>query len=255
MPFTKNLTAALTIALTFNFAVSSDAAFSASGDENCLVLKQRDYKLGGFTVYLGEKRARVDCMNGKCTIIATAPTWDVVVYNKDKQYFPISRKDWHATGLKGMARSMKEFFDPKRYAITKVKFLGHDSIQTTRSVGFGRDSFDLAFRVNAKRAKQQGRRKVTYVGSSDFKFSNEVADFVEGFYLTPPRARVLLSTVSAIGDEKVATFVTYSIEKKRCRENLFKVPSGLKKVYSVSAVATGRDMEGVLLEVLGDDHP
>lgn len=245
----------LTLALTLNGENLASEANAADSELNCTVLKQRDYKLGAFTVYLGEKHARVDCMNGKCTIIATAPTWNVVVFNKDKQYFPINRRDWHATGLKGMARSMREFFDPTNHSLTRVKFLGRNAIQTSRSVGFARDSFDLAFRVNNKRTKQAGKRHVTYVGSSDFNFSKDIAEFVEGFYLMPPNARVLLSTVSEIGGEKVSAFVTYSIEKKKCPESLFKIPSGLKKVYSVSAVATGRDMEGVLLEVLGDDHP
>jgi hypothetical protein len=251
MLFTRLLTPALLLALTFNVA-----AFAAGSDETCTVLKQRDYKLGAFTVYLGEKRARVDCMNGKCTIVAAAPTWDVVLFNKDKQYFLVDRKSWREAGLKNMTRSIRELFDPRHHTLTKVKCLGRDSIKTSRIVrNYKRDSLDIAFRSKPNQKKINGGRTVTYTASSDFKFNKAIADFVEGFYLTLPSARVLLSTVTEIDGDKSASFVTYSIEKKSYPESFFAIPGGLKKVYSISAVATGQDVEGVLLEVLGDDHP
>jgi len=249
----RSLMKVLTVLLAvFLFSTS---AIAAGGDENCIVLRQRDYKLGAFTVYLGDKHARIDCMNGKCTIITAAPSWNVIVFNKDKQFFPVDRKSWHQTGLKGMTRSIVEFFNPKIHTLTKVKFLGRDSIKTSRTVrSFKRDSFDIAFRSKPS-LKTPGGRTITYIASSDFKFNKDIADFAQGFYLTTPEARVLLSTEAEMNGEKTSNFITYSIEKQKCPESFFKVPDGLKKVYSISAVATGRDMEGVLLEVLGDDHP
>ncbi len=237
--------------------LSITAASAASTDENCLVLRQHDYKLGEFTIYLGDKHVRVNCMNGKCSVIAAAPDWNVVVFNKDKQYFPVDRISWHETGLKGITRSIREFFDVKRHPPVKVKFLGHDAIQSSRTVRTKyADSFDIAFRSDPKRNQNAGAgRKVTYIASSDFKLNKDVAAFVEGFYLTEPHARVLLSTVSESSGETTSGFNTHAIEQKKYPVSFFKVPAGLKKAYSISAVAAGLDMEGVLMEVVGGDHP
>ncbi len=248
---------AITLLLTITVLLPINSTLAASTEENCLVLRQHDYKLGEFTVYLGEKHVRVNCMNGKCSVIAAAPDWNVVVFNKDKQFFPVDRAAWHETGLKGITRSIREFYDVKKHPPVKVKFLGHDAIQTSRTLRTKHtDSFDIAFRSKPKRNPNAGGgRKVTYIASSDFKLNKDVAAFVEGFYLTAPHARVLLSTVSESSGDTTSGFNTHAIEQKKFPLSFFKVPSGLKKAYSISAVAAGLDVEGVLMEVVGGDHP
>ncbi len=231
-------------------------ALAADTEENCIVLRQHDYKLGEVTIYLGDKHVRVNCMNGKCSIVAAAPDWNVVVFNKDKQYVAVDRADWHESGLKGVTRSIRQFFDIKKQTLVKINHMGHASIQSSRSVrGKLADSFDIAFRSNPKRNLTAAKRKVTYIASSDFRLNKEIAEFVEGFYLTAQNARVLLSTISESAGDKTSSFNTHSIEQKKFPTSFFKVPGGLKKAYSISAVAAGLDVEGVLMEVVGGDHP
>ncbi len=55
--------------------------------------------------------------------------------------------------------------------------------------------------------------------------------------------------------ETTSGFNTHAIESKKVPVSFFKVPAGLKKAYSISAVAAGLDVEGVLMEVVGGDHP
>lgn len=245
------------IAAAVTALIPINSALAAGTEEDCIVLRQHDYKLGEFTIYLGNKHVRVNCMNGKCSVIASAPDWNVVVFNKDKQYFPVDRASWHKTGLKGITRSIREFFDVKIHPPVKVKFLGREAIQSSRVVRTkSADSFDIAFRSKPKRNPNAGSgRKVTYIASSDFKLNKDVAAFVEGFYLTAPHARVLLSTVSESSGETTSGFNTHAIEHKKFPMSFFKVPGGLKKAYSISAVAAGLDLEGVLMEVVGNDHP
>ncbi len=245
-------------AVFFSVAILLKPASAALKGETCTVLRQYDYKLGEIVVCLGESHARVDCMNGRCTIVASAPDWKVTVFNKDKQYLSSDSKRWREFGLEGISKSRRMIFDGKLVPLSKVKFLGLNAVQVNRVLNSEpSEGFDIAFQT--KKRKQPTTklysRISTDTASSDLKFNPKINDFVEGLYLTPPNARVFLSAVSTEQGEKRTTFGTHSIKKETFPIEYFQVPSGLKKAYSYSTVIAGREVEGVLMEVLGDERP
>lgn len=245
-------------AVLFSVALLFKPASATLKGETCTVLRQYDYKLGEIVVCLGERHARVDCMNGRCTIVASAPDWKVTVFNKDKQYLSSDSKRWREFGLEGISKSRRMIFDGKQMPLSKVKFLGLNAVQVKRVLNSElSEGFDIAFQT--KKRKQPATKFYSRISidtaSSDFKFNAKINEFVEGLYLTPPSARVFLSAVSIEQGMKKSTFGTHSIRKETFPIEYFQVPSGLKKAYSYSTVIAGREVEGVLMEVLGDERP
>ncbi|MCA0315200.1 MAG: hypothetical protein LCH63_15400 [Candidatus Melainabacteria bacterium] len=229
-----------------------------SGDE-CIVIKQRDFKVGDMTVYLSPERARVDAMSGRCTICASAPDWRVTVFNKSGQYYMVERSAWKAKGLHGLTRSKRESFDFKDGKPVKIKYLNLQCFQVSRSSrGTEPSTVDVAFRSEKSKVSRDAKPiscVTTYIATSDLPLSQGAADFVEGLYLTVPQARVfLLSETKGPGFLRKG-FVTENITKAKLPPSFFAVPTGLRKAYSLAAVATGSDMEDILLDVTGGRHP
>lgn len=244
------------IAFFLAFSLLAGAAFAEGKNENCTVLRQYDYKLGEIVVCLGERHARVDCMNGRCTIIAAAPDWRVTVFNKDKQFISSDRKRWHEFGIEGVAKSRRWLFENTRLPMSRVKFLGRNSLQVKRVLyGDLAEGFDIAFQTKKKRAEKSISRTGTETASSDFNFNANINEFVEGLYLTPSKARVFLSSVSVEPGITRTTFGTHSIRRETLPIEYFRIPAGLKPAYSYSTVIAGREVEGVLMEVLGGESP
>ncbi|MBX9949709.1 MAG: hypothetical protein K2Y39_11135 [Candidatus Obscuribacterales bacterium] len=245
------------IALLSAISLVASAAFAEGKSETCTVLRQYDYKLGEIVVCLGERHARVDCMNGRCTIIAAAPDWRVTVFNKDKQFISADRKRWHEFGIEGVAKSRRWLFENTRLPMSRVKFLGRNSVQVSRVLyGDLAEGFDIAFQSKKKKqAEKSMSRTATETASSDFAFNTNINEFVEGLYLTPSKARVFLSSVSAEPGITRTTFGTHSIRRETFPIDYFRIPAGLKPAYSYSTVIAGREVEGVLMEVLGGESP
>lgn len=245
------------IAFAIAFSLVACAAFAEAKNETCTVLRQYDYKLGEIVVCLGERHARVDCMNGKCTIIAAAPDWKVTVFNKDKQFVSSDRKRWHEFGIEGVAKSRRWLFENTKLPTSRVKFLGRNSVQVSRVLhGELAEGFDIAFQTKKKKGAEKAvSRRGTETASSDFNFNTDINEFVEGLYLTPSKARVFLSSVSAEPGITRTTFGTHSIRTETFPIDYFRIPAGLKPAYSFSTVIAGREFEGVLMEVLGGESP
>ncbi|MBX9942032.1 MAG: hypothetical protein K2Y32_22395 [Candidatus Obscuribacterales bacterium] len=230
----------------------------AGAEEECLVLRQQDVKVGKLCVYLGRDHVRVDAMNDSCTIVAQSPSWNVVAYNRDGQYFKIDRMLWHEKGMGDLVRSKRIFFDFKSGEPEKTVFLGHSAWKVSRpSLGGFSSSVDIAFRTKEGRGELPSalsRCKTTYVASSDFKLTKPVCEFVEGLYLTQPQARVYLSAILTGPGVGRVDFKTMAIEHRRVPVKFFAVPGGLKPAYSLSAVATGSAVEQILIDAAGGDE-
>lgn len=242
--------------IVFVLALSlvASAAFAEGKSETCTVLRQYDYKLGEIVVCLGERHARVDCMNGRCTIIAAAPDWKVTVFNKDNQFISSDRKRWREFGIEGVAKSRRWMFENTKLPLSRVKLLGLSSVQVNRVVyGEFADGFDIAFQTKKRRTTKSISRTNTEIASSDFNFNANINEFVEGLYLTPPNARVFLRSVTDESGAKRTTFGTHSISRETLPIDYFRIPAGLKPAYSFSTVIAGREVEGVLMEVLGGE--
>ncbi|MBX9942031.1 MAG: hypothetical protein K2Y32_22390 [Candidatus Obscuribacterales bacterium] len=234
-------------------------SLKSSLDEECIVIKQRDFKVGDMTVYLTPERVRVDAMSGRCTICASAPDWRVTAYNKSGQYYTVERSAWKARGLQGLTRSKRESFDFKDGQPVKIKYMNLQCFQVSRSSrGAELSTVDVAFRSEKSKVSRDAKPiacVATYIATSDLPLSKGAAEFVEGLYLTVPQARVFLSSETKGPGFSRKSFVTESITRVKLPPSYFSVPTGLRKAYSLAAVATGSDMEDILLEVTGGRHP
>lgn len=227
---------------------------SAAETEDCVLLKQLDCNAGDVSLFLGAKNVRVDAMNGRCHIVAGAPKWEVVIYNNDGKMYSMPLSEWRVKGLGIASKSRRDEFVNGKVKLIPVTYMGKKCISVTRSaVAIHGPNIDLAYQVRTTRAESPDPAgDVTYTASNDFQFTKPVNDFVEGFYLTSPVARVLLRTeVNTRTKRHVFNFKTLSIGHEKLPLSQFVVPKGLTRAYSTAAVATGSDLEDILLESSG----
>lgn len=247
----KILACLLTLSLGLIVAVGVANHVQAASKERCLVIQQMDAKVGKMTLYIGRDHARIDCMNDHCTIVAAAPNWDVTLFNKDKYAVYFKSAQWQAQGLDNVVASKRHIFND--YKHTKIKYLGKSAIKVVRQLDpTYADSSETLYR--GKVAKGKGiTASSTYIGSSDFAFTPGAASFVEGFYLSPSYARVMLKAYTPSTSGERVQLDTKSISTKDLDDKFFAVPPGLKKAHSITAVIAGEDINGLLLEIT-EDH-
>jgi hypothetical protein len=238
------------------YAVETDAVGSNKKTAkekliDCLVLEQYDEKVGKLRVILAKDRARVDAMNGQVTVLTEAPAWNVFVFNRDKQYYNVSRDDWYAKGIETLVKSRRKLFLDKTNPPKPVIFMGKPSLQVTRQGIAGGDYIESMYQNRQK--KVISVVKVTYTATNHLGLSKGASAFCQGLYLTTPSAPVLLDTKS-VGAGKLPTklLVTNSIEHKMLPLSFFSAPkSKMTPGASLSAVVTGKGIEEMLLNFSG----
>ena len=94
----------------------------------------------------------------------------------------------------------------------------------------------------------------TFIASSDFPLNADVAGFVEGFYLTNSDARIMLSSELDCNQHVSREFETKSIGYENVPLSRFVIPKGLKKAFTLMAVATGNDIESIMLDASEAKH-
>lgn len=247
----KNLAWLFTLSLSIIAPLGVANQVQAANKERCIVIQQMDAKVGKMTLYIGPNHARIDCMNDHCTIVAAAPKWNVTVFNKDKYAAYFKSAQWQARGLENVVASKRHIFND--YKHTKIKYLGKSAIKVVRQLDpTYSDGSETIYR--AKIAKGKGiTASSTYIGSSDFAFAPGAASFVEGFYLSPSYARVILKAYTPSVSGESIQLDTKSISTKDLDDSFFAVPPGLKKAHSITAVIAGEDINGLLLDIT-EDH-
>ncbi len=247
------------------FAPAAETAEKQVASERCLVLEQQDWSVGKMTLYLGERHLRVDGMNGRCIFLASAPGWHVTVYNTDRQVFTATRLAWREKGMEGIEPTHRGLFDFSHKVPRPVSYLGKSAYAVTllnrghkaadRPGSTAGGAFELMYQPNNRaKAVTASISKRTYIASSDFSLNDGVAGFVEGFYLTNPQARVLLYKDVTIDHIIRREFETRSIAYRTIPLTFFAIPKGLKAAHSLTAVATGSDIESIMLDASESRH-
>jgi len=255
----------ITTILAACFAPASEAADKQHAWERCLVLEQQDWSVGKMTLYLGERHLRVDGMNGRCIFVASAPGWDVTVYNRDRQFFTMNSQLWRENGMKGIETTHRGLFDFNHKVPRPVSYLGKSAYAVStkhraprvagRPSATAGGAFELLYQPNNRsKAIAASTSKRTYIASSDFSLKDGVARFVEGFYLTNPQARILLYKDVTFDQSTRPEFETRSIAYRNIPLTFFAIPKGLKAAHSLTAVATGSDIESIMLDASESRH-
>lgn len=248
----------LSIVLTAPSCVAADRASllrsKASNQVDCLVLKQRDEKIGQLTVYLSKDFARVDLMNGQATIVAKAPSWNVSIRNRDKKVVRVTQDIWHQKGLHPLVNDKRKFVKKPGGQLRKTIWHGRPAVTFSRKGKTEDSQMEVAFQIREKK-KNSERMIVTYVASSNLGLSRAASAFSEGLYLMPPGASVLLESNAAINNCMEHRFTTRSIEKTRVPISITDEPAGLTRAASVTEVLVGKGMEEMMLNFSGSKQP
>jgi len=216
---------------------------------DCLVLHQRDLKVGKMTVYFAGDRIRVDSMNGQGTIVSKAPAWNVLIYNRDRQAISVNAKEWHEKGLDNLMNSKRNL----KWKASTALFMGYRVSEVTRMAApdikeHGLEGF---YRTRKETPVRKSWKKLptTYIGSNKLGLTEAEYKFAQGLYLTPPAGSVLLATRGP-GPGK-SSFSTVSIKKEKVPISLFIPPRKLVRAPTITAVLTGRGIEEMLLNFSG----
>lgn len=216
---------------------------------DCLVLRQRDLKVGKMTVYFAGDRIRVDSMNGQGTIVSKAPDWSVLIYNRDRQAISVNAREWHEKGLDNLMNSKKKL----KWKASTAPFMGYRVAEATRMAApdIKDQALESFYRTKKETPVRTTWKKMptTYIGSNKLGLSEAEYKFAQGLYQTPPAGSVLLATRGP-GPGK-SSFSTVSIKRERVPITLFIPPRKLVRAPTVAAVLTGRGIEEMLLNFSG----
>jgi len=217
----------------------------------CLVLEQKDMKIGKVKGYLGKDRVRVDVMNGQTTIVSAAPVWDVVLYNRDREYFKVSKEQWKKEGLASLVNNRGKFFARKKNPPQRVTYLGFSALKTSRP-GWDDEAAVSALYRTKQTTASNSRIEITYIASSHLGLTKEVYEFLEGLYVTHPSASVMLDCAyTEYGKPYKHSFETTAIRHEKVSKNLFLVPTKLRPAPTLTAVVTGKGIEEMMLNFSG----
>ncbi|MCA9805477.1 MAG: hypothetical protein KC777_26080 [Cyanobacteria bacterium HKST-UBA02] len=216
---------------------------------DCLVLKQRDLKVGKMTVFFAGDRIRVDSMNGQGTIISKAPDWTVLIFNRDRQAISVGPKDWHEKGLDNLMNTKRVL----KWKPRATPFMGHKAWESTRMTFANAEDRTMEdfYRTKKEKPVKKSWKKepTTYIASSKLGLTEAEYKFAQGLYQTPPSASVLLATLGP-GPGK-SSFSTVSIKKEKVPVSLFIPPRKLNRAPTITAVLTGKGIEEMLLNFSG----
>ncbi|MGD9679819.1 MAG: hypothetical protein AB7W16_01430 [Candidatus Obscuribacterales bacterium] len=251
MANSRNLFLSLCALFTLSSLAASQAAPAAGKVEtvDCLVLKQRDLKVGKMTVYFAGDRIRVDSMNGQGTLVSKAPDWSVLLYNRDRQGISVSASEWHEKGLDNLMNTKRTL----KWKPRTTPFMGYKAVESTRMTlaGAGDRTLEDFYRTKKEKPLRKSLKKepTTYIASSKLGLTEAEYKFARGLYQTPPSASVLLATLGP-GPGK-SSFSTVSIKKEKVPVSLFIPPRKLNRAPTITAVLTGKGIEEMLLNFSG----
>jgi hypothetical protein len=248
----------LLIALSYVLCMSEQQVLAADKAKptcdkvvDCLLIEQEDVKIGKMKLYLAQDCARLDAMNGLLHAVSTAPDWNVFCWNHDRQYFSMTKKQWHDTGIESLVTSKRKLFSDPRNPPQKVTFMGMPALKNSRLSHGGNGYVGSLFRSRTNEGKEV--LKVTFIATSHLKLSRGAAAFCEGLFLTTPNSSVVLeSQAQAAGKPATPWLTTKSITHVKKPTSFFTAPrEGLKRGPSLAAVVAGKGIEEMMLNFSG----
>lgn len=212
------------------------------------LLKQSDYTAGRYSLYVGDEAVRLEGFCGRACVVARAPKWEVVAFNKDGYYFPMTLDYWSKVGLGGNVSDLRVIFkDLSRAKTSKTSMFQLPCVRVEKRVRFVGD--DNAFSNKPGKFVEEGTLAMTL--TSDVKLSREAMTFVRGVYKTPPLGGFLLSFSRGNLKSEESVLRTESIKLEKAPLSLFMVPAGLKQAKTLNTIMYGKEAEDLMLDISG----
>ncbi|HNH75815.1 MAG TPA: hypothetical protein PLF23_18665 [Candidatus Obscuribacter sp.] len=212
------------------------------------LLKQTDYAAGRYSLYVGDEAVRLEGFCGRACVVARAPKWEVVAFNRDGYYYPMTLEYWNKVGLGGNASDLRVIFkDLSRAKTSKTVMFKLPCLRVEKRVRFVGE--DNAFSTMPRNSVEEGTLAMTL--TSDLKLSREALMFVRGVYKIPPTGGFLLSFSRGNMKKEESVLRTESITMEKAPLSLFAVPGRLKLAKTLNSIIYGKEAEDMMLDMSG----
>lgn len=236
-----------------SIGAGKDNANSSEAKVQCWVYKQKDFTAGEFTVYVSSKYARCDAMRNHGVILAQAPNWDILLYNKDGECFAVPRKIWVRDGLGSSTGDLRVYFGGlKPGDLQPTKYQGYPAVKVERDLKVDHDLVLTGSEPGGeKRRHEQRLNHVTIVAGTKALGAGPL-DFYCGMLKVPPVGLPLYSLDRCEpGGVTRWSIRTISISRQELPVSFFAAPPHLKQAATIGKVIYGSATEDILLQMSG----
>lgn len=255
------LGAALSIS-SFSFVQSKDKspvvpvkdnANTSQAKVQCWVYKQKDFTAGEFTVYVSSKYARCDAMRNRGIILAQAPNWDILLYNKDGECFGVPRKIWVRDGLGSSTGDLRVYFGGlKPGDLQPTKYQGFPAVKVERDLKVDHDMLLTGSEPGGEKRHHEQRMSHVSIVAGTKALGAGPLDFYCGMLKVPPVGLPLYSLERREpGGRTRWSIRTESISKQELPVSFFMPPPNLKQAATIGKVIYGSATEDILLQMSG----
>ncbi|MBX9939301.1 MAG: hypothetical protein K2Y32_08620 [Candidatus Obscuribacterales bacterium] len=211
-----------------------------------LVTKQLENTAGHFQIYLTKDAIRIDGFLSQASIIAKAPSWEVVSFNKEGFRYAMPLAAWRRTGLGANATDLRPYFaDDLKVERSEQSAYGHKVVCFSRRLRF----------LEYSKQSKQGQAGAGEVGqirlrlATDVDLSEGAQDVLRGFFKLPNYKGIPLSfSVESKNRKEEFHFSTESLKYEQIDPAIFVEPKGLKSAKSINRIFFGKATEDLILE-------
>jgi hypothetical protein len=125
--------------------------------QRALVVKQLENTAGHFQIYLTKEAIRIDGFQEQASIIAKAPSWEVVSFNKEGFRYAMPLAAWRRTGLGANATDLRPYFaEDQKVNRSELSAFGRKVVCYSRRLRFF-DASRGALRLKLSRLAKPGK--------------------------------------------------------------------------------------------------
>lgn len=211
-----------------------------------LVTKQLENTAGHFHIYLTKEAIRIDGFQGQASIIAKAPSWEVVSFNKEGFRYAMPLVAWRRTGLGANATDLRPYFaGDLKVERSDLSAYGHKVVCYSRRLRF----------IESSKPSKPGNAGAGEVGQirlrlvTDVDLSEGAQEVLRGFFKLPNFKGLPVSfSVESNRQKEEFQFSTESLKYEQIDPSIFLEPKGLKPAKSINRVFFGKATEDLIME-------
>ncbi len=215
--------------------------------QRALVVKQLENTAGHFQIYLTKEAIRIDGFQGQASIIAKAPSWEVVSFNKEGFRYVMPLAAWRRTGLGANATDLRPYFaEDQKVNRSELSAFGRKAVCYSRRLRF----FDASRRraqAQNKQTSEAGQIRLSLI--ADIDLSDGAQNVLRGFYKLPDYKGLPVSfSVESNKQKEEFYFTTESFKYEQIDPAIFQEPKGLRAAQSINRVFFGKATEDLIME-------
>lgn len=228
--------------------ISTKAQLPAKAQlQRALVVKQLENTAGRFQIYLTKEAIRIDGFQEQASIIAKAPSWEVVSFNKEGFRYVMPLAAWRRTGLGANATDLRPYFaEDQKVNRSDQSAFGRKVVCYSRRLRF-LDASKGGAQAQAKQSSEAGQIRLSLI--ADIDLSDGAQEVLRGFYKLPNYKGLPVSfSVESNKQKEEFYFTTESFSYEQIDPAIFLEPKGLKAAQSINRVFFGKATEDLIME-------